>query len=292
MRMEKYTSPAFLIILVLVLSACAHLPDLSSQEIKDLKQSAQAGNAISQYQLGLHYTSNTGIWKSDSTAAEWFEKAAVQGHADAAYMLGISYSTGRGVTQNYKQAAKWFERAAGRGQARAQYQLAAAYMNGLGVEKDQAWAARWYGKAANQGHPDAQFSLGVAFARGLGLPVHPLQACKWLKLAGRSASGQPTKDQVREKVCNGLSSNQQQRAIRLADNWKPRKTAAEYADQPTVFYIQYRLHGMGYAPGYVDGYKGPKTEGAISQYLRDSGVSSRLSNKRLVARLREAGPVN
>ena len=288
-RPEKYISPILFIFLILALSSCAHIPDLSSPEIDNLRSSAREGNAISQYRLGLRYTSGTGIWKNDSAAAEWFEKSANQGHTGAAYMLGISYYTGRGVTQNYKQATQWFKRAASQGHARAQYQLAAAYMNGQGVEKDQAWAARWYGKAANQNHTDAQFSLGVAFARGLGLPVHPLQACKWLLLADRSEHAQPLNEKIKKKVCDGLNSDQRRRAAQLADNWKPRRSAAQYTEQPTVFYIQYRLKELGYTPGYVDGYAGPKTETAIIQYLKDSGVPNRVSNKRLVSRLREVG---
>lgn len=288
-RAGGFRSLFLLLPVLLVLSACGHIPSLSSSEIAELKHQAEAGDPVSQYQLGLRYTSGTGVWKNNAQAVEWFEKSAYQGHADAAYMLGIDYYTGRGVAKDYRQAAQWFQRAAVQGHARAQYQLAAAYMNGQGVIEDQAWAARWYGKAANQGHSDAQFSLGVAFARGLGLPVHPLQACKWLVLAGRSGSDQPMHEKVRDKVCSSLTAVQRQRALRLADNWRPGVTVAGYTDQSTVFYIQYRLAKMGYDPGYVDGYKGPKTASAIDQYLKDSGLPKRVSNKRLVTRLREAG---
>jgi TPR repeat protein len=287
-KFERYAHRILLIILILTLSACNHLPGLSSPAADALKQKANEGDPVSQYQLGLRYSSGTGVWQSDSTAAEWFERAAIQGNADAAYMLGIDYYTGRGVAQDYFQASRWFEQAAEQGHPRAQYQLAAAYMNGQGIKRDQAWAARWYGKAANQGHADAQFSLGVAFARGLGLPVHPLQACKWLILADKSNTTQARQGAVKDKVCSGLKKDQQQRAEYLAKRWRPRAADTGYADSPTIFYIQYRLLQLGYKPGYADGFQGPQTDRAIDHYLKGSGISSRPSNKAIVNRLRKA----
>ncbi len=276
-----------IVVAALVLCSCANLSGFSSQSTDRLKQNALAGDAPSQYQLGLSYTSGTGVWQSDSAAATWFEKAAVQGHADAAYMLGISYLTGNGVAADDRQAVRWFERAANQGNARAQYQLGVAYMNGRGVEVDQAWAARWYGKAANQGHADAQYALGVAFARGLGLPVHPLQGCKWLTLAAKSGPTQTAPEQVRRKVCDGLRADRRQRAEYLASSWRPRKSIGRYSDQPTVFYIQHRLSQLGYDPGYVDGFRGAQTNRAIKRYAKDSVGAYGASNRDLVEQLRK-----
>lgn len=260
------------ILLAILLSSCAYLPSVSSPAIADLTKSANAGDTESQFQLGMRYASGTGVWQSDSVSMTWLEKAASQGHADAAYLVGIGYYTGQGVGQDYHQAARWFQRAADKGQARAQYQLAAAYMNGQGVPRDQAWGARWYGKAAYQGHSNAQFSLGVAFARGLGLPVHPVQACRWLLEAARSTQFDDRKRAVKDKVCNGLSLSQRQRATQLADRWTPRPVDLGYTDPPTIFYIQYRLSRLGYHPGHPDGYWGPMTEQAGNRFLRDAGV--------------------
>jgi len=287
-KLERHTRRISVLILVLTLSACTHLPGLSSPAAAALRQKAYEGDPESQYQLGLRYSSGTGVWQSDSTAAAWFEKAAGQGNAEAAYMLGIAYYAGRGVAQDYVQASRWFEQAAEEGHPRAQYQLAASYMNGQGVKRDQAWAARWYGKAANQGHADAQFSLGVAFARGLGLPVHPVQACKWLILADKSDATQARQGAVKDRVCSGMEKDQRQRAGYLAKRWRPRAADTGYADSPTIFYIQYRLSQLGYKPGYVDGFRGPLTDHAIDQYLKGSGISGRPSGKAIVNRLRKA----
>lgn len=285
-RVKRWFCAATLIVLLLALSACTHLPGLSSPATSELEQRAEAGDPVSQYRLGLRYSSGTGVWQSDSTAAAWFERAAKQGNADAAYMSGIDYYTGRGVAQDYVQASRWFEQAAEQGHPRAQYQLGALYMNGQGVKRDQAWAARWYGKAANQGHADAQFSLGVAFARGLGLPVHPLQACKWLILAGKSNATQVRQGAVKEKVCGGLEKDQRQRAEYLAGLWRLRPVNTGYADPPTIFYIQYRLARLGYDPGYIDGFRGPTTDRAVESYIADSGISMKPYSKMLVERLR------
>jgi len=248
-----------------------------------LQESARQGDAKSQYQLGLQYTS--GEFQNYKKAAKWFRKAARQGNQGAQYMLGITYYVGRGLPRDYAKARNWFQKAADQGHARAQYQLGEIYMNGRGADKEPAWAALWYGKSAEQAHAEAQFSLGVAFASGLGLPVNRVRSCQWLMLAEKSSHA--TAGAVREMICTALSSEQQMRAEKLATNWRKR-VYPPYKDPATQRYIQFILQQRGYDVGYVDGVYGEQTRNAVEKYLNNSGTDSEsVPTKNLVKRLRK-----
>lgn len=47
--------------------------------------SANQGDAISQYNLGVMYALGEGVRQDDQKALEWYTKAANQGNADAQY---------------------------------------------------------------------------------------------------------------------------------------------------------------------------------------------------------------
>lgn len=287
MKQVLMTRSLLLIILasaMLGVGGCASFPSQNDKEgSMKLEDKAKQGDALSQYRMGLQYT--TGETQNYKKAGKWFRKAALQGNQDAQYMLGITYYVGRGLPRNYAVAADWFQKAADQGHARAQYQLGEVYMNGRGVNKEPAWAARWYGKAAEQAHAEAQFSLGVVFARGLGLPVNPVRSCQWLMLAERS--GQVTAATVHEIICTGLSDEQRERARNLAAKWKVRKYLPDQ-DPPTLRYIQFRLQDLGFDPGYVDGVNGEQTRQAIQRYLTDSGKNNQASSlQSLVIHLRK-----
>jgi hypothetical protein len=55
-RSERHARRISVIILVLMLSACTHLPGLSSPAVDALKKKAYEGDPVSQYQLGLRYS--------------------------------------------------------------------------------------------------------------------------------------------------------------------------------------------------------------------------------------------
>ncbi len=266
------------------LNACTSLTGQSDRSgIMQTQNQANQGDALSQYRMGLFYTS--GASQDYKKAAKWFNKAARQDNQDAQYMLGIAYYVGRGIPRDYAESRDWFQKAADQGHARAQYQLGEIYLNGRGANKEPAWAALWYGKAAEQTHAEAQFTLGVVFARGLGLPVNRVRSCQWLILAEQS--DQASAAAVRDKICTELTEEQQRRAKNLAVGWQMR-TYPPYQDPPTLRYIQFKLQQQGYDPGYVDGVYGEQTRSAMQRYLSDSGTNSAtVPIESLVARLRK-----
>ncbi len=49
--------------------------------------------------------------KNESTAAEWFLRAAEQGLPGSQMTLGMMYENGQGVEKNAEEARRWYQRA-------------------------------------------------------------------------------------------------------------------------------------------------------------------------------------
>jgi len=63
----------------------------------DIERMAEAGDRYAQVCLGRMYHFGLGVGKNDSSAVEWYRKAAEQGHADAQFSLRDMYQHGWGV---------------------------------------------------------------------------------------------------------------------------------------------------------------------------------------------------
>ena len=81
----------FVVSLLLALHATAADPTDS------LREKAEKGDAIAQFNLGLVYVKGRGVPKDEAEAVKWFRKAADQGDAQAQFNLGVTYAKGRGV---------------------------------------------------------------------------------------------------------------------------------------------------------------------------------------------------
>lgn len=85
-----------------------------------------------------------------------FKVSAEQGDALAQFNLGVMYDSGQGVPQDYAEAVRWFRKAAEQGNASARYNLALMYDNGQGVPQDYIKAYAWFNVAASVGDKDAR----------------------------------------------------------------------------------------------------------------------------------------
>jgi TPR repeat protein len=61
---------------------------------------AEAGDAASQFDLGVLYQHGWGTSRDTATAIAWYTKAAKQGHFLVQHNLGVIYFYGRGIPQN------------------------------------------------------------------------------------------------------------------------------------------------------------------------------------------------
>jgi TPR repeat protein len=166
-------------------SALAQSSQLSAkrQAIADLKQTAYAGDARSQVQLGLIYLTGDGVPKDDTEAMKWLRMAVEQDNPVGERYLAEMYFKGRGAPVDNMQAAKLLRMAAEQGDAQSEHNLAALYTQGLGVPKNMKEAANWMRKAADQNLADAQYALGVFYESGEGVAGDPIEAAKWYRRA-------------------------------------------------------------------------------------------------------------
>lgn len=56
-------------------------------DIAEVLSKAQAGDAVSQYYLGMSYEYGVGVTQSYTEAVKWYRKAAEQGFDEAQYLL-------------------------------------------------------------------------------------------------------------------------------------------------------------------------------------------------------------
>ena len=152
----------------------------------------------------------------DEALVQW-QPLAAAGDAASQYNLGMLYARGDGVAEDLAEAARWFEQAAEQGQVEAQARLGSMYARGLGVEQDYARAARWLAKAAEQHHAISQYELGVLYGNGDGVPRDATTAYFWFTLAARQGLPPAMKAQIRLRQTLGPA---QTGAVEIqADDW-------------------------------------------------------------------------
>ena len=133
---------------------------MSETAIAALKDRAELGNAVAQYNLGAMYYWGDGVAVDYSEAGYWFLKAANQGIVEAQHSLGLMHGKGEGFARDEAEARRWFQVAAQNEYADAQFELGLSYESGNGGLQDYAEARKWFRSAAEQGHALAQKNLG------------------------------------------------------------------------------------------------------------------------------------
>jgi len=130
---------------------------------------AEAGDANSQYGLGVIFENGHGVGRDYREAAEWYLGAAEQGHTGAQFNLGHLYRLGAGVPPSMDEAVRWWQAAADQGLTQAQVLMGLAYQRGDGVAANAETAVELFTLAADQGYPPGQYALGFAYETGSGV---------------------------------------------------------------------------------------------------------------------------
>ncbi|KAJ8548369.1 hypothetical protein K7X08_030838 [Anisodus acutangulus] len=148
-------------------------------------------------------------------AIKWLYKASVAGYVRAQYQLALCLHKGRGPSRNLQQAARWYLKAAEGGYVRAMYNTAMCYSVGEGLVQSHKLARKWMKRAADRGHSKAQFEHGLSlFSEG-----NMTKAVVYLELATRA--GETAADHVKHVILQEMSTSSRDRAMLLADNWRP-----------------------------------------------------------------------
>jgi TPR repeat protein len=69
---------------------------------------AEAGDAVTQFNLGVMCDNGEGVPENDTEAVRWYRMAAEQGVAAAQVNLGVMCDNGEGVVQDDVRAYLWF----------------------------------------------------------------------------------------------------------------------------------------------------------------------------------------
>jgi len=163
------------------------------------------------FDIGIAYSTGSGVEQSDTEAIKWIRSAAERGHSYAQFNLGEAFSNGTGIVQDFQRSVQWLTMAAKSGVTDAQVSLGLKYDSGLGVVQDKKEAVRWFRLAAQQGNPHGQNNLAIAYALGEGLPKNSINAYIWFELA--RINGSEVSEAYREQISQTMAPSEIAMAI-------------------------------------------------------------------------------
>lgn len=164
-------------------------PSNPVSESEQLEESAEAGSADAQFELGVWHIKNDLPSIKYEEALNWFAQAANQEHAKAQFYLGAMYEHGQGVEMDHAKAIKWFTSSAENGYPIAQNHLGWMLANGKGIAQNHEKAVYWFRKAAEKKYSVAQANLSTMYRDGKGVRSDLRLARTWWNLALESDSG-------------------------------------------------------------------------------------------------------
>ncbi len=185
--------------------------------IQFMKRAADGGHNKAQFNYAQMIINNKPNYRGFVAARPYYEKAAKSGLPDAQYALARMHATGDGFPHaDLKRARKWMTLSAIGGYDTAQLELAIWMAIGKGGAKDEKAALNWFRLSANQGNVIAQNRLARMYAYGLGTKRNIIQAAAWHILARRAGKT----DQELDQIFRDLSSENQKKAIKIANSWR------------------------------------------------------------------------
>ena len=160
------------------------IQDNRTPNIAEIRQSAEAGNDIAEYNLGVAFNIGEGVDQSSGQAVYWWLKSARKGLPEAQLLMGSVYHVGVKVSRDDAKALYWWQQAANQGDPEALFNIGLANFQGdFGLEKNDSKAAEAWLKASQRGYAKAMYNLSVAYRDGLGVPLSPVESDKWLRKA-------------------------------------------------------------------------------------------------------------
>ncbi len=186
------------------------------------------GSAPAKNRLGVLHIQGNGVLQDYASGATLICEAAELGDANGAYNCGSLMLEGRGVGQDEARAHDLFRQAADLGHPGARNEYANALIEGKYVEQDIAGAVRLFQQTAASGNPVGLYALGQAFAAGLGVDQDLVKAHGYFNIA--AALDHPQAAGARAALEKDMSSEDVTLAQQRAKAWRPRQTAAEYAE--------------------------------------------------------------
>ncbi len=123
-----------------------------------IEKSVVQGDKIAAYYLSeIYLDGRGGVLKDEAKRFQLLKQSAEKGFLLAQFDIGNAYLNGKGVAKDYSRAMEWFYKAANQEAgdetvASAQNNIGVLYENGWGVDKDAVLAYAWYNLASVGGH--------------------------------------------------------------------------------------------------------------------------------------------
>lgn len=131
-------------------------------------RAAEAGDAKSQYKLGVMHAEGHGGPIDLEKAADWLQQAGAQGYAQAQIYLVTFMEKGlikeTGIISDLSR--NWFKEAIKKWGPEAQFYLGNLFEEGRGIKKDEKNAAKLYQTAADKHHVPAMLKLAKMYSEG------------------------------------------------------------------------------------------------------------------------------
>lgn len=134
-------------------------------------------------------------------AIKWFKQSADAGYAPSQINLGVLYATGTIIEENINAAINWFLKAKNTNFTQVLFNLGVAYEK-LADENDnsniynvdhieqkqfiqpiyQSHSFKWYKRAAKKGHVESILSVGAMYSSGFGTEKNLQDAFVWVSI--------------------------------------------------------------------------------------------------------------
>lgn len=151
-------------------------------------QSAEQGNAESQYRTAIAFEEGIGTEKDPTQAAEFYQLAAEKGHLQAQLAAARCCGEGIGIKKAPEKALGYYRMAAEKGSTEALYQIGKYYSETPGGGRNTDKAFTYFQKAADAGHAEAQYQVAVCYMEGKGVGKSRKEALRFLELSAAQGS--------------------------------------------------------------------------------------------------------
>ena len=252
---------------------------------QSLKDAAESGNAIAQFQLGISYL-DAGRTKD---GLDYVRKAANQKQPAAQYRLAKLYEGGIGVKSDPDMARQLTELAATAGNRIAMHDLGLYYAEGRGgVERNLTTAVSWFEKAAERGVVDSQYNLGILYGSTPEIPQDMASAYFWFSVAAaqgdqfagnqignlkqQMGADQLKQAEARIAAFKPVAINEAANGIFREVPWSVPGAESFKPTADLVRDAQSLLGQLGYDVGAPDGDMGPKTRSAVKAFEKANGL--------------------
>jgi hypothetical protein len=156
-------------------------PMTLEDRIKELLESAKAGDTEAMNELGYQYLKFQHDFRFYHVASNWFRNSATRGSSQGQYRYGLMLILGLGTEINASEGMRMLTASAHQENLHAQALLGELLLEDPTAAVDSNDALHWIKEAAKHAHEGAQLVLGDCYRTGDGVPIDGSKALYWYR---------------------------------------------------------------------------------------------------------------